>query len=258
MKSLDNGSRTKGLYSEYRFGDFCYGLQRERHNRPLVEFLRALDAQGAVFDIGCGTGYWIEAALRLGVDRERLHGVDIAAGNAADLRAKGFHAVCGDVLSLPLKDDTAGVTISNGVIHATGDPQGAFLELVRITKPGGLIFLAVYNKWNPYFYVVHRATAPLRYVYWNWTKRVMDIIYPAAEVLFQPLSYLFMGRFLDRRTGMVMLADQVIVPYAHLFSKGALRRYAEQCGCTVLSWGYADARTMVTVVFRVDKPRPGQ
>jgi SAM-dependent methyltransferase len=248
--------RTRALYSRHPFGDFSYAEQRHRHNRPLSEFLRTLSRDGTVYDIGCGTGYWTEQAVRSGIPRERLVALDLAPRNAAVMRSKGFNAVCGDVLSLPLKDNVADVAICNGVIHHVPKPRQAYRELVRITKPGGMIFLAVYNRWNPYFYLVHRCTAPLRYAYWHWDKRVLDWVTTAAQPLFQPLAYCFLGAFLDRQTGRTMMADQVMVPYAHLYSKQAVRRYAHGSGCSVMHFGHAGARMMLTAVIRVDKPHP--
>ncbi len=247
--------RPRELYDRYRFGDFCYGQQRDRHNRPLLEFLRTLPPESNVYDIGCGTGYWTEAAVRSGIPRERLFALDLSPRNIASLHAKGFKAVCGDVLSLPLNDNVADVTICNGVIHHTPNPRGAFRELVRITQPGGLIFLAAYNRWNPYFLLVHRAAAPIRYAYWHWSKRVLDWIYPVAQLAFQPLAYCVMGRFLDRQTGKTMLADQVMTPHAHLFSKRAIRRYALESGCTVLEFGYSGGHMMLTAILKVEKAR---
>lgn len=246
-------ARARELYDRHRFGDFCYGQQRDRHNRPLMEFLRGVPAQSDVYDIGCGTGYWIDAAVRLGVAKERILALDLSPTNAATLRRRGFKSLCGDVLALPFSDHVADVTICNGVIHHTPDPLRAFLEIVRITKPGGLIFFGAYNRWNPYFYLVHRAAAPLRYIYWNWTRRILDVVYPVAAIVFQPLARIVIGRFLDVRTGKTMLADQIMTPYAHLFSRRKVRQYARHAGCTVLSFGHSGAHMLLTAVLRVDK-----
>jgi len=111
----------------------------------------------------------------------------------------------------------------------------------------------VYNRWNPYFYLVHRAMAPIRRLYWDWSTGILDAVYPVAKLLFQPLAYLVMGDFLDERTGKAMFMDQVMVPYARLFGKSALRRYAEQCGCTVGQFAYSGGYMMLTAVFNLGK-----
>lgn len=244
-------ARARELYGRYCFGDFCYGAKRQEHNRPLVDFLASIDSNATVCDIGCGAGYWLEAGLRLGMARERAYGVDLSPANVAAAKAKGFPVLCGDALGLALESDISDFTICNGVIHHTPDPFRAFKELVRITRPGGCIFLGVYNRWNPYFYLVHRAALPIRYLYWNWDKRVLDVIWPVTKVLFQPLAYIVLGTFLDRQTGKTLLMDQVMTPYAHLFSKSTLRRYAQQCGCEIQRFRYTKGYMLLTAVFRV-------
>jgi len=241
------------LYSKHPFGDFCYGPCRERCNRPLVAFLGQLGPEGNVFDIGCGSGYWLEVALHQGAARHRLWGVDLSRVTLEALKARGVNVLQANVLDLPLADDVSAYTVCNGVIHCTPDPVCAFEELARITKPGGLIFLGVYNRWNPYFYLVHRTSAPLRFLYWHWSSKVLDIIHPLAKVFYQPLAYLSLGRFLDKRTGTTMLADQVFAPYAHLFTKRKLRHLARNCGCEVREFNYAVGFMLLTAVFKVNE-----
>lgn len=194
--------------------------------------------------------------MRFGIARQDIVALDLSPANSARLGKRGFKSACGDILALPLDDDVADFTICNGVIHHTPAPQNAFNEIVRITKPDGMIFLAVYNRWNPYFYLVHRATAPIRYVYWRWNRGVLDLIYPFARILFQPLVYCVMGRFLDAHTGKTLLADQVFTPYAHLFSKRAIRRYAIQSGCEVLDFDHSGAYMLLTAILRKKPPAP--
>ena len=50
-----------------------------------------------------------------------------------------------DNLRLPFPDAIADVVISDGVIHHTEDPRGAFAENLRILKPGGRMYLGVYK-----------------------------------------------------------------------------------------------------------------
>ncbi len=45
----------------------------------------------------------------------------------------------------PFRDGTFDVVISNGVLHHTGDCEGAFRSLVAKVKPGGLILIGLYN-----------------------------------------------------------------------------------------------------------------
>jgi len=251
---LDRGlEKTRLLYDRYRFGDFSYGKQRERHHPLLIEFLSSVEPGQSLYDIGCGTGYWLEAALRHGVKQQQVCAVDLSPGNVAALHERGFNALLGNALGLPLRDNVSDSTVSNGVIHCTPDPFQAFRELVRITRPGGRIFLGVYNAWNPYFYLVHRLPFPLRHLYWHWTPRILDFVYYATWILYQPLAYLALGEFLDARTAKVLLMDQVMVPYAYLFTKSKVRHYAQALGCEVKTFRSAARATLLTAVIEVRK-----
>jgi SAM-dependent methyltransferase len=54
------------------------------------------------------------------------------------------------------------VVISNGVLHHTGDPLGAFRSISRLVKPGGCILIGLYNR-------IGRLTTDLRRVLFRWT-----------------------------------------------------------------------------------------
>ena len=144
-------------------------------------------------------------------------------------------------------------TVCNGVIHHTNDPFKAFTELVRITKPGGYIYLNVYNIWNPYFYIVHRAMFPLRFFYWKINKKIIDFVYPLANIFFQPLAYLAMGKFLDEKTGKAFFMDQIITPRAHLFSKSMVKSYAKRTNSTVCEFEYNRYLLMLGAIIKVEK-----
>jgi len=247
----ESTSRARELYDRYRFGTFDYGRKRDAFEPLLFEALAGVSATTTLYDLGCGTGYWLDAYLDAGVRQDRIVCLDLARSNLVPLRARGFAAVAGDVLHLPIADRSSDLTICLGVIHHTDDPRHAFREAVRITRPGGRIYLNVYNRWHPYYYIVHRATAPLRYVYWNHTRRIADVAYRVARIAFQPLALLVLGRFLDDETGRTMFMDQVMTPRAALFTKGKLRAYARDCGCTVESFRYNRFGLMLSALVRV-------
>lgn len=244
-------SQAKELYDEYRFGDFNYGQKRASTEPLLMKFLTRVTKEETLFDIGCGTGFWIDLYLGSGVSRGKLTLLDLSPVNIDRIKNNGFSAYCGSVMKLPFEDNAANFTICNGVIHHTPAPEKAFAELVRITKPGGYIYLNVYNKWNPYFYIVYKATFPIRYVYWNYSKRIVDFIYPLAKLFIQPLAYLNLGMFLDKQTAKIMFMDQVMTPRAYLFSKSKIRSYAENNGCNVEEFAYNKNYMMLAATIKV-------
>ena len=250
MKDVTKSARQ--MYSEYRYGRFSYGDKRERFEPLLFKLLEKATGETALFDVGCGRGYWFDAYLRFGIQKQRITGIDLAPANVAELQQQGFNALIGNLMDVPVEDCASDLTVCIGVINCIDDPFKGFQELVRITKPGGCVYVNVYNKLHPYYYLVHKATFPIRYLYWNWSKKVADVAYWFAKFAFQPLAYLVFGKFLDEETGKTMFMDQVITPRAHLFTKSMLDSYANKCGCTVEEYRYNRYCLMLSAAIRVN------
>src|SRR4030095_14827085 len=106
----------------------------------------------------------------------------------------------GNVLALTMSDASFDSTFCAGVIHHTPDPALALRELARITAPGGHIYLSVYNRWHPYFWFVHKATAPLRLLHWRGWSRLSASAYAIWRPVAQLLGYVAFRRWVDERT----------------------------------------------------------
>lgn len=242
-------------YDGLAFGVFCYGDKRAGFYPLLPEFVAMIGPADRLCDIGCGAGFFLEEFERRGVAKDRLFGVDLAPANVRRVQERGFQAACGNVLALDQATDSFEFTFCAGVIHHTPDPSRALRELARITKPGGHIYLAVYNKWNPYFWLVHKATAPLRALHWRgWTK-LTEFTYGLWKLAVQPVSYLVFGRRLDEQTCRALYMDQVLTPYAHLFSVADVVREADAAGLDLVARGSALSRMLIIAVLKV---RPKQ
>jgi ubiquinone/menaquinone biosynthesis C-methylase UbiE len=106
-------------------------------------FARALDG-------GCGTGV---CSVALAEAAETVVACDIALRCATTARElarswsrPNVRAVNGDLLRLPFGDAQFDLVLSWGVIHHTADPLRALDELVRVTEPGGLLVIGVYER----------------------------------------------------------------------------------------------------------------
>lgn len=102
-------------------------------------------------DAGCGGGRYLVALSRLGA--KEVVGIDISenAVRAANERLKEREllqakAIKASTSQIPYPDNYFDYVVSSGVIHHTPDPYRAFLELNRVLKPGGKLFLSVYGK----------------------------------------------------------------------------------------------------------------
>jgi SAM-dependent methyltransferase len=106
-----------------------------------------------MLDVGCGAGHWtflIASVLRsdvrvTGVDRE-TEWVESATERAArmDLGHR-FGFMTGDVMALDFPDATFDLVTCQTVLMHLADPQAAIRELLRVTKPGGVVLCAEPN-----------------------------------------------------------------------------------------------------------------
>ena len=115
---------------------------------PLVDLIETLDSNSLILDVGCGPGrvlgFLVKRGLRcIGIDRSRVS-IELAVSRY------GSPAVVADNLCLPVADAIADVIISDGVIHHTEDAYAAFVENLRVLKPGGRMYLAVYKPFGRY------------------------------------------------------------------------------------------------------------
>lgn len=104
----------------------------------------------SILDVGCGDGVHIpqievlklENGLRVGVD------ISTSALKSAQKRdlEKHWEFIHADACNLPFNDASFDVTFSYGVLAYTSNPYKAFLEMLRVTKKGGLIGLWMYPK----------------------------------------------------------------------------------------------------------------
>lgn len=99
-----------------------------------------------ILDVGCGAGFYLRALHAARSDLE-LHGVDASEaflGEAArKLTAFGVPAtlVLADAARLPYRDDAFDGVACGGTPNEFRDPSGAFLEMARVVRPGGRVWL---------------------------------------------------------------------------------------------------------------------
>lgn len=99
-----------------------------------------------VLDVGCGSGRFSDAALRMGgevVGIDMSYSVDAAFRNLSHYDK--FHIVQADIFNMPFKDGTFDIIFSIGVLHHSNDCKGAFKKLPSLLKKGGKIAVWLYS-----------------------------------------------------------------------------------------------------------------
>jgi SAM-dependent methyltransferase len=100
-----------------------------------------------VLDVGGGPGHFTEAFTARGA-RCLLVEPDLD-----ELRRRGappWGAVRGDGMRLPVADSAVDVSFSSNVLEHVPDPGRMLAEMIRVTRPGGVIYLAFTNWYSPW------------------------------------------------------------------------------------------------------------
>ncbi len=138
-------------------GDYLHNSRSLYHNADYWEFLVRgvwrLDREPCrVADFGCGCGYCGLMLLPLLAPGSRYTGFDLSAPLLADARRTfagrldTARFVRGDVHHAPFPDDTFDVAISHAVLMHVPDAGAALREMIRVTRPGGLVITCDANR----------------------------------------------------------------------------------------------------------------
>lgn len=97
-----------------------------------------------ILDAGCGTGKVGQFVRKLTGPDAFIHGVDLSANMLAVARKKNVYSELGEanlMAKIDLQDNAFDATVSTGVFTAGHVKKEAIIELSRVTRPGGYIFI---------------------------------------------------------------------------------------------------------------------
>lgn len=118
-----------------------------------------------VLDVGGGPGYFRDAFAAVGA---RYLALDADVGELAGTGRIASGTVVGSGLQLPFADDSVDVAYSSNVLEHVEQPWRMAEEMLRVTRPGGLIFLSYtvwYGPWGGH------ETAPWHYLSGGYARR---------------------------------------------------------------------------------------
>jgi SAM-dependent methyltransferase len=119
-------------------------------NRDFLELMArrwGLDGVREALDVGCGAGHWGRTVLShlppqasmVGVDREpKFLALAQQQAQARGL-AERLSFVEGSLEALPFADDRFDLVTCQMVLIHVADAEGALREMIRVTRPGGLV-----------------------------------------------------------------------------------------------------------------------
>jgi len=105
-----------------------------------------------VVDVGGGGGWFTGAFRARGAHCYLFEPDRSELGLRSELGQLGTPAgaVLADGYWLPVRDGGADVTFSSNVLEHVPDPMGLIEEMIRVTRPGGLVYLSYCNWYSPW------------------------------------------------------------------------------------------------------------
>ena len=113
-----------------------------------------LKSNTQVLDIGCGRGKYAEdvCAFRrrlttLGDEGRHVLGIDVDQAGAENRMIDQFRPI-EDVARWPVDDGSIDLAVANAVMEHVEQPDEFFREAHRVLRPGGVLCVRTFNKWN--------------------------------------------------------------------------------------------------------------
>ena len=202
-----------------------------------------LPPNALVFEAGCGTG---QLSNFLGMHwQRRVIGGDMCMNSlrlAKGFRDK-FEIANADFLQMnlfrpPFAGGTFDIVISNGVLHHTADPAGAFRALAGKLKPGGIFIVGLYNS--------------LGRLPTLWRRRIIEMFGDRMSILDGRLR----GKELNRGRWAAWFRDQYKHPHESRHSMSEVLRWFDAAGFEFLSSIPAIGGMQIDKNWRLFKAHP--
>ena len=152
----------------------AFRVEQQDHDRfyrllaadSVAQLGRFAQLSGAtVLDVGGGPGYFADAFTRAGASYLSL---DSDVGEMSGLGTPRPGTFVGSGMALPVRDGSVDVCYSSNVLEHVSDPWKMADEMVRVTRPGGLVFVSYTLWWGPWG---GHETAPWHYLGGHFARR---------------------------------------------------------------------------------------
>lgn len=121
--------------------DFFYSLLAQDSVREVGRWVELSGAR--VVDVGGGPGYFADSFAAAGA---RYAGLDPDVGELTARGSVGGNTLRASGLALPIATASVDVAYSSNVLEHVPDPETMAEEMLRITKPGGVVVIS----WTPW------------------------------------------------------------------------------------------------------------
>tara|TARA_R110001583_G_scaffold8965_11_gene42348 strand:+ start:5341 stop:6099 length:759 start_codon:yes stop_codon:yes gene_type:complete len=250
---MNKSTEKKPTYFYDRYNFHFKSKSREKlylgKDHPFTEFLRLVQKQFKVLDVGCGGGFLTNLInKKTGCT---ITGLDLSEKSleTARVMCKNATFTKGDALHLPFANDSFDALVSNGVIHHTPNPFKGFSEAIRVIKKKGIIYMSVYNKAHIYSFLYATYGRFLRLFNPNkfW---IQKIFHPLYRLKFKMYCSLFVGEWDSSINTFNLFADAYLTPIAHFHTPKQMIEFGKKNGLEVLRAQSGNNGKMIIFIFR--------
>jgi SAM-dependent methyltransferase len=143
--------------------DHFYRILAEDSVRQIASFT-PLEGR-IVLDVGGGPGYFSDAFTAAGAC---YLGVDPDVGELSARGRPGERMIRASGTELPVRTGTVAICYSSNVLEHVAEPQVMLAEMIRVTRPGGTVFLSFTPWFSPWG---GHETAPWHYLGGGYARR---------------------------------------------------------------------------------------
>jgi len=146
LKSTDDNVELYSAWAETYDNDFIKDMQYQLHFSVAEEFVLN-GGNGLILDVGAGTGALAQALLQKG--KFSIEATDISEEMLKVAESKKIYerSFLSDLTEeIPMENDIYDGVVSSGTFTHGHVGPSAMVELVRVTKPSGLVTISVNEK----------------------------------------------------------------------------------------------------------------
>jgi ubiquinone/menaquinone biosynthesis C-methylase UbiE len=258
-KSLQKLQRcTNRHYDNHPFDAITAGDERNPkavQPAPFIAFCEQhVRRRMPVAEIGCGPGRATMYLAALGAD---VTAIDISAVSLARARRRAPDAnyVRATTMALPFANACFDAVVADGVIHHAPDARAAFAESLRVLRPGGYLYLGIYNRRRHYYFIYTYAGRPIR-----WLAR-SAIGRAALAVTLMPAYYLVhLAKSRGRRSwagAKNFFYDYLLTPRASFYTREEVNAWSNELGLELVGYDPSLGNVHVFIFRKVDASTTG-
>jgi len=146
--ALPYESATRAYYDEFARGYETHRRPNDPHGYHAlldeleIDLVKRHGTGRDVLEAGCGTGLLLEQFAKFA---RSAKGIDLSPGMLVKARERGLDVREGSVTELPFESASFDVTCSFKVLAHVPQIGKALAEMVRVTRPGGVVLAEFYN-----------------------------------------------------------------------------------------------------------------